>query len=197
MKRKFLLSNKNSKKIENISIFLEINISNRNFFSNNSIRENNNMSLKIKGNTATINGEVYDLSKPNVSDAIDFLEYARIRPEPIRLPRILENIVAMFPNPATFYAAEVLCRRWKKAEAEIIKSREDIMQYVTFVEAPWPEVEDIIAEDAEASVEYAYLIRARFLKGEKAIVNSPKHLKEYEEFLTKWIYEQFKSDHRI
>jgi hypothetical protein len=155
------------------------------------------MSIKIKGQTAIIDGEVYDLSNPNQSDAIDFLEHARGTSEPKRLPRILENIVAMFPNPATFYAAEVLCRRWKKAEAEIIKRREDIMQYVTFVEAPWPEVEDIIAEDAEASVEYSYLINTRFLKGEKAIVNSPKHLKEYEEFLTRGIYEQFKSDHRI
>ena len=197
MKRKFLLSNKNSKKIENISIFLEINISNRNFFSNNSIRENNKMSIKIKGQTAIINEEVYDLSKPNVSDAIDFLEYARIRPEPIRLPRILENIVAMFPNPATFYAAEVLCRRWKKAEVEIIKNLEDIMQYVTFVEAPWPEVEDIIAKDAKASVEYAYLIRARFIKGEKAIVNSPKHLEGYREFLERDMYQQFKADHQL
>ena len=155
------------------------------------------MSIKIKDKTVIIDGEVYDLSKPNVSDAIDFLEHARRGPEPKRLPRILENIVALFPNPATFYAAEVLCRRWKKAEVEIIKNRKDIMTYVTFVEAPWVEAEDIIAQDPEDSIEYAYLINGRFLKGEKAIINSPSHLEQYKKFLKEGIYEQFEADHQF
>ena len=187
MKEKILYSN-----ISNISKILV----NKILLSNKILHLENTMSIKIKGQTAIIDGEVYDLSKPNVSDAIDFLEYARIRPEPLRLPRILENIVALFPNPATFYAAEVLGRRWKKAEVEIIKRREDIMTYVTFVEAPWKEAEDIIAQDAGDSVEYAYLIKGRFLKGEEAIINSPSHLEEYKNFLKKGMYEQFKVDHR-
>ena len=189
MKRKKILSNNKNSNI------LEFNICSKILFSNK-ILLGDNMSIEIKGNTAIVNGEVYDLSNPTQEDAEGLMEYARTGSEPKRLPEVLENIIARYPSASIFYAAEVLGRRWPEAEEVIIKRLKDIMGYVTFVEAPWPEAEDIIAQDGNECIEYAYLIKGRFFKGEKTIIDSP-YFEEYKRFLISGIYESFKLDHQL
>jgi hypothetical protein len=130
-----------------------------------------------------LKGREYDLSNHSQGDATDFLEFARIRKEPLRLPKHLEDIIAQYANPAVFYAAEVLERRWPEVEPLMLQKAEDAIQYATFViNGAWHEAEDIISTDASASIEYAYLIKGRFKKGEKAIINS-KYLSQYIDFL--------------
>jgi hypothetical protein len=127
-----------------------------------------------------LKGREYDLSNHSQGDATDFLEFARIREKPLRLPKYLENIIAQYANPAVFYAAEVLKRRWPEVESLMLKDAEDAVQYATFViGGAWYEAEDIISTDASASIEYAYLIGKRFKKGEKTIINNPKYLPQY------------------
>ena len=193
MKRKNLLLNKISNKIEN-------NISNKILFSNKlNLGENNNMNATAKGEiqikTVVLNGGEYDLFNHNISDAIDFLEHARRGPQPERLPKQLEDIVALYPNPAVFYAAEVLERRWPEVEPMMLKTADDALQYATFViNGFWHEGEDIISTDPQASIEYAYLIKGRFIKGEKTIINS-KYLPDYINLLTQ-DYKEFTEEYR-
>jgi hypothetical protein len=185
MKRKFSTT-KISNKISNI---LEINISSKILFSNNNLNlGDNSMQTLTQRDEITVKtvildgilkGREYDLSNHNQGDACDFLEFARIRKEPLRLPKYLEDIVAQYANPAVFYAAEVLERRWPEVEPMMLQDPEDAVQYATFViNGAWYEAEDIISTDASASIEYAYLIGKRFKKGEKTIINS-KYLPQY------------------
>lgn len=167
----------------NISQNLENNI----FYSNRTLGDNNSMNATAKDQlqikTVILNGREYDLFNHTLSDAIDFLEHARRGPEPKRLPKQLEDIIALYPNPAVFYAAEVLERRWPEVEPMMLRTAEDAIQYATFVtNGFWHEAEDIISTDANASIQYAYLIKGRFEKGEKTIINS-EYLSQYIEFL--------------
>jgi hypothetical protein len=51
------------------------------------------------------------------------------------------------------------------------------------INGPWPEAESIISQSAEHSYEYATdILKGRFLKGEKAIINS-KFLENYKDYL--------------
>ena len=185
MKRKFSTT-KISNKISNI---LEFNISSKILFSNNNLNlGDNSMQTQTQRDEITVKtvildgilkGREYDLSNHSQGDATDFLEFARIRKQPLRLPKYLEDIVAQYANPAVFYAAEVLERRWPEVEPLMLQDAEDAVQYATFViNGAWYEAEDIISTDAEASIEYAYLIGGRFKKGEKTIINS-KYLHQY------------------
>ena len=76
----------------------------------------------------------------------------------------------------------------------MLKTADDALQYATFViNGFWYEAEDIISTDPSASIEYAYLIKGRFLKGEKAIINS-KYLPDYIKLLTQ-DYKEFSEEH--
>ena len=186
MKRKKILSNNKNSNISNI---LEFNISSKILFSNNNLNlGDNSMQTLTQRDEITVKtvildgilkGREYDLSNHSQGDATDFLEFARIRKEPLRLPKYLEDIIAQYANPAVFYAAEVLERRWPEVEPLMLQDPEDAVQYATFViGGAWYEAEDIISTDASASIEYAYLIGKRFKKGEKTIINS-KYLPQY------------------
>ena len=183
-----------------ISNLLENNISSKILFSNKlNLGDNNSMNATAKGEiqikTVVLNGREYDLFNHTLSDAIDFLEHARRGPEITRLPKQLEDIVALYPNPAVFYAAEVLERRWPEVEDMMLKTADDALQYAEFViNGFWHEAEDIISTDPQASIEYAYLIKRRFIKGEKTIINS-KYLPDYIKLLTE-DYKEFAEEYK-
>jgi len=69
------------------------------------------------------------------------------------------------------------------------RNKDIISEYVYYrSKYPVPEVEDIIATDAKMSLEYAqWTLRNRFIKGEKAILESGDEdiITEYIEFLAK------------
>jgi hypothetical protein len=64
------------------------------------------------------------------------------------------------------------------------------------INGAWPEAEHIIAESAEHSFQYAAeVLKGRFIKGEKAIIDSP-YLERYKDFL-KRIYNDFIEDNNL
>jgi lambda repressor-like predicted transcriptional regulator len=98
-----------------------------------------------------------------------------------------EAAIAKEAHTSYNYAKFVLHHRFKLGEAAILAERDLYFIYYyaeDVIDGPWPECEDIIAEDAEYSYWYAkFVLQAPFPKGETAINGDISIMQKYNAFV--------------